>query len=64
MANDDVDDIFKDFEHKVTGKESHHSEKKETSEQHKNRSTPEKDLSEEEHLKRKYERAEHVLKHK
>lgn len=64
MANDDVDDIFKDFEHKITGKEPDYSEKEETSEHHKNMGTPEKGLSEEEHLKRKYERAEQVLKHK
>jgi len=62
MANDDVDDIFKDFEHKVDGKEeSHHVHKKETHETHKSH---EEKLSEGELLKRKYEKAEQVLKHK
>ena len=59
MANDDTDDIFKDFGHKVEGKEeAHHVHKKETHESH------EKKLSEEELLKNKYEKAEQVLKHK
>jgi len=50
MKSDNVDDIFKDFEHKVTGKED--SSKK-----------PEK-LNEEEHLKIKYQEAENSLKNK
>jgi len=59
MEKDDVDDIFKDFEHKVEGKEEvHNVHKKETHESH------EEKLSEEEFLKRKYEKAEQVLKHK
>jgi len=62
MANEGVDDIFKDFEHKVEGKEeAHHVHKKETHETHKSH---EKKLSEEELLKNKYEKAEQVLKHK
>ena len=59
MANDDVDDIFKDFEHKVEDKEETDDvKKKETHKSH------EKELSDEETLKRKYEKAEQVLKHK
>jgi len=62
MANDDTDDIFKDFEHKVESKEEvHHVHKKETHETHKSH---EEKLSEEELLKTKYEKAEQVLKHK
>ncbi|MFC2016624.1 hypothetical protein ACFLUF_02800 [Chloroflexota bacterium] len=49
MAEEDVDDIFKDFETKVEDKE-------ETAE--------EKELSEEELLKRKYQKAEQALKEK
>ena len=59
MAEDDVNDIFKDFEHKVDGKEEvAHESKKEA---HK---SPEKKLSEEEHLKKKYQNAEQALKDK
>lgn len=58
MEKDDVEDIFEDFEHKVTGKELSHSEKKES---HKH---PERELSEEEILKNKYQDAEQSLKDK
>ena len=49
MKEEDVDDIFKDFEGKVEDKQE---------------STPEKGLSEEESLKRKYQKAEQALKEK
>ena len=58
MEKEDVEDIFEDFEHKVTGKEPSHSEKKES---HKH---PERELSEEEILKNKYQDAERSLKDK
>lgn len=56
MEKDDVEDIFEDFEHKVTGKEPSHSEKKDI---HKH---PELEFSEEEILKNKYQDAEQSLK--
>jgi len=58
MEKDDVEDIFEDFEHKVTGEEPSHSEKKES---HKHL---ERELSEEEILKKKYQDAEQSLKDK
>lgn len=58
MEKDDVEDIFEDFEHKVTGKEAAHSAKKEIHEH------PEKELSEGEILKNKYQDAEQSLKDK
>jgi len=62
MASDDVDDVFKDFEHKVEGKEEvGHTVPKET---HKSHKTHEKKLSEEDILKNRFEKAEQVLKHK
>ncbi|MAE42217.1 hypothetical protein CMO93_00470 [Candidatus Woesearchaeota archaeon] len=51
MGNSDVDDVFKDFEHKVEGKKG-------TSEK------PQKEMSEEEHLKRKYNEQKEALKEK
>ena len=54
MANEDVDDIFKDFENKVDEKKEIPEIKKE----------PETKVSDGETLKRKYEKAEQVLKHK
>ena len=55
MGNGDVDDIFKDFEHKVEGKEeADHASKKET---HK---SPQQ-LGEEGALRQKYENAEQAL---
>lgn len=56
MKKDDVDDVFKDFEHKVEGKETSHSAKK------KDDKHPKKELSKEEILENKYKEAEHVLK--
>ena len=57
MTNEGVDDIFKDFEHKIKDKiEAEHADKKETHKAH------EKKLSEEERLKIKYQKAEHALK--
>ena len=59
MTNEGVDDIFKDFEHKIKDKlESIHPDKKEAHKFH------EKKLSEEERLKTKYHKAEESLKHK
>ena len=59
MTNEGVDDIFKDFEHKIKDKlESIHPDKKEDHKFH------EKKLSEEERLKTKYHKAEESLKHK
>lgn len=63
MTNEGVDDIFKDFEHKIKDKimdkmEGSHSDKKEAHKAH------EKKLSEEERLKMKYHKAEESLKHK
>jgi len=54
MANEDIDDIFKDFEHKVDEKEESQERKKE----------PEPEIKTEDALKKKYEKAEQVLKHK
>ncbi len=65
MAQDDVDDIFKDFEHKVEGKkEQEHSEKKEAHKNTESLENPEKKLSVEENLRRKYEKAEQTIKNK
>jgi len=58
MEKGDVDDIFNDFEHKVEGKESSHSTKKEDNKH------IEKELSEEEILNNKYKEAEQALKQK
>jgi len=57
MANDDVDDIFKDFEHKVDGKEEPYESKRDSHKSHEK-------VSDEEALKKNYEKAEQVLKHK
>jgi len=54
MANEDIDDIFKDFEHKVDEKEEVQEKKKEL----------EPEIKDEDALKKKYEKAEQVLKHK
>ena len=54
MGNGDVDDIFKDFEHKVEGKK----------EPEKHEKKPEKELNEGEILKNKYQQAEDSLKQK
>jgi|TARA_Y100000310_G_scaffold254912_1_gene262116 hypothetical protein len=59
MTKEGVDDIFKDFEHKIKDKlEAEHADKKGTHKTH------EKKLSEEERLKIKYQEAEESLKHK
>jgi len=59
MADDDVDDIFKDFEHKVEGKgETSHVRKNEIHNSH------EKKINEEENLKSKFEKEQQILKHK
>ena len=69
MEKGDVDDIFKDFEHKVTDKEkaphhpvnkeiSHHPVKKEVPHH------PKKELNEDQLLKNKYQKAERALKEK
>jgi len=50
MKSDDIDDIFKDFDHKITGKDDSSVK-------------PEK-LSDEEHLKKRYKEAEYALKNR
>ncbi len=59
MAEDDVNDIFRDFEHKVEGKKEPENEPAKVL-----KKEPVKKLNEEGALKNKYERAEQVLKDK
>ncbi len=59
MANDDTDDVFRDFEERVTDKKpSPYSAKREADE------SPEKGVDEEQLLKRRYQKAEQALKEK
>ena len=59
MTNDDVEDIFKDFEHKVEGKKESEKEPAKVL-----KKEPVKKLSDEVALKNKYEKAEQALKDK